>query len=650
MKKYQKLDFYPLGSIKAEGFLKEQMLRGKDGICGHLHELEPEMIADPYIKRAYVKAWEKGNQEGWGAEISGNYWTGYIEFAYTLQDPEMIRTATEWVDAVLKRQRPDGYLGTYCEEGANIYDDYNAWGTACGMRGLLAYYEATGRKDVLEAVHRCMLWFCKNWSGDNKTTYAGPFIVETMVQTYFLTGDNRLVDFSREFLEFVAENDIFGTSYRSFLEKPYTYNTSHTAGYGCQSRLPALLYTATGEEKYLKATAKALDDLYAHSVQVTGSPVSDNEYLSPVGAVAETEYCCYAFFNQTYSHMSRITGETKYGDRMEEMFYNGAQGARKKDEKAIAYMNTPNQVYATERSSRTHWDAQAYAPCYPTSCCPVNAVAVIPEFIKGMILRDGAENVYLMAYGPCSLNCGETRLTVNTAYPFRNTVTVELDCEREFTLNLRIPAFSRGYTLTVNGETVNAEEKNGFAAVNRRWKRGDRVTVSFKAVPETVELNDTDYSNNHPIAIRYGALVFALHIPERWSITAGRPMTALPDGWHWYNVYPAFEEAKLKDSHERLGMRRHRICWNVAVDESLTAEDIEVEELPENGYVWENPTVKLHTYCYKAPDLFPPYPQTTYEPYGEYQAVTDRLPLTLVPYGCTNLRITYFPKAKKKGN
>ena len=36
----------------------------------------------------------------------------------------------------------------------------------------------------------------------------------------------------------------------------------------------------------------------------------------------------------------------------------------------------------------------------------------------------------------------------------------------------------------------------------------------------------------------------------------------------------------------------------------------------------------------------------TLEYYGEYQRVTEKLPLVLEPYGCTNLRITYFPKAK----
>lgn len=58
--------------------------------------------------------------------------------------------------------------------------------------------------------------------------------------------------------------------------------------------------------------------------------------------------------------------------------------------------------------------------------------------------------------------------------------------------------------------------------------------------------------------------------------------------------------------------------------------------------------IKLHTHCYKAPYLWPLYPQKTYEPLEDYQYVTDKLELTLEPYGCTNLRITYFPKARLK--
>ena len=46
MANYQRLSRFPLGAIQAEGFLKDQLLLGKDGMAGHLPELEPGMIAD----------------------------------------------------------------------------------------------------------------------------------------------------------------------------------------------------------------------------------------------------------------------------------------------------------------------------------------------------------------------------------------------------------------------------------------------------------------------------------------------------------------------------------------------------------------------------------------------------------------------------
>ena len=44
---YSKLSSLPLGSITAEGFLKEQLIRNKNGMGGHLDEIEPGMIANP---------------------------------------------------------------------------------------------------------------------------------------------------------------------------------------------------------------------------------------------------------------------------------------------------------------------------------------------------------------------------------------------------------------------------------------------------------------------------------------------------------------------------------------------------------------------------------------------------------------------------
>ena len=96
---------------------------------------------------------------------------------------------------------------------------------------------------------------------------------------------------------------------------------------------------------------------------------------------------------------------------------------------------------------------------------------------------------------------------------------------------------------------------------------------------------------------------------------------------------------------DNLARRRDINSWNIALDENLRPEDIQIEERDESGYVWENPMIRLHTRCYKAPFLYPVYPIRTTEPMTDRQFVTHELPLTLEPYGCTNLRITFFPRA-----
>ena len=306
------------------------------------------------------------------------------------------------MNGVLKNQKPDGYLGTYYEEGAAVYEDYNAWGTACGMRALLFYYDATKREEVLDAVYRCMLWFCEKWAGDKKTSYAGSYLIDPMIQCYFYTGDGRLVRFCEEYLDFLNRHDLFHCSVNAFLRDKLQYNSNHTSAYGIQAKLPALVYAATGKNDYLEASRSALRKAYEKATHLSGGPVCNTEYLGPVSASAETEYCAMTFFQSAYAAMTYVTGEAAFGDRIEEIFYNAAQGARKKDEKAIAYLSAPNQIFATDISSACFGDMQVYAPCYPTSCCPVNAVGILPEFVRSMAMKNEAGDIFLPVYGPCT--------------------------------------------------------------------------------------------------------------------------------------------------------------------------------------------------------------------------------------------------------
>ncbi len=647
MKDYRTLQRFPLGMLRAEGFLREQMLRGKNGMAGNLYRLEPGMIADPYLRRTRVPIWDPAKQVGWGAEISASYWSGYIQYAYVLGDEEMIRIATEWVDNVLKMACPDGYLGAYFMDSDVKEEDFNALGTTIAMRGLLAFYEVTGREDVLEAVHRCMLWFCDHWAGEKKTSYAGPLIVEAMVLCYRHTGDERLIDFSRDYEEFLCRHDVFKQSYLTQLDPIHYYNSNHTAGTGRNLRHCATLYSATGEEKFLRASENGIHKVRERSSHVDGSPVSVNEYLGPVSSTAEIEYCNFAFFNLTYGYMNEITGEAKYGDFVEELFYNGAQGARKKDEKAIAYLSAPNQVLATNTSaSSCVGDMQVYAPCYPISCCPVNAVALLPEFVRNMMHHDAEGNIYLSAYGPCSLHWGSTSVREITEYPFRRTVKVEVTSDGERSVYLKIPKWAIGYRITLDGMTVKTSlNKLGYVEVRADYSRMRVIEITFEFAVEIIRINDSDASGKHPIAFRYGPLVFSYHVPELWMVAHSRAVTPLPEGWNWYNVFPHFEEPTDGDHYENVGKRRENFTWSIAVDENIRSCDVQVEELEADGYVWESPRIALHIPAYHAPFLYSSYPKKTYEPFGDKQYVTYKTERTLVPYGCTNLRITYFPRA-----
>lgn len=165
---------------------------------------------------------------------------------------------------------------------------------------------------------------------------------------------------------------------------------------------------------------------------------------------------------------------------------------------------------------------------------------------------------------------------------------------------------------------------------------------------EVIRVDDSNGEKKSPIAIKREPLLYSLHIKEKWTPYPGTPVTPLPEGWSWFKAEPDFKEADVADLHDMLGLRKDQITWNIALDENLRPKDISIEEIETNGYVWEDATIKLHLKGYKAPFLCAPYPCRTFEPFEDKQYVTHSLDVTLETYGCTNLRITYFPIADLK--
>ncbi len=644
-----KLKKLKLGTIHPRGWMAEQLRRNIEGMGGHLDELEPRMIATPYTTRETHEPWGEDCKAGWGAEISGNFWWGEIELAFTTGNEKLIAKVTKWVDEVLANARPDGYLGTYTEKD-NMFDDYNGWGNALGMLALLAFYDATGREDVFEAVYRCMLWFCENWAGDRKTRYASTTLIEPMMICYEKTQDKRLLDFCHDFYDFLERNDLFDLSLSKLLSDELHYASNHASAIVQDLDHPALIYAQTGDKMYLRASTNTYDKLQNKGMQATGAVVCESEYLAPPGGVADSEYCSFTYYNKSLINLLTVTADTRYGDEMERGVFNAAEGARKKDEKAIAYMSAPNQLSAHIHSSRTGTLHQVYAPCVPTACCPVNSVRILPEFVASMAMEDNDGTLYFTTYAPAELSYRGMQITLDTLYPFRDTLIFTFSGGNEtIPVKFRAPAWCDAPVMQINGIPCAFAVKDGWITPDVPMKDGDTVVLRLPMHVEVIRIDDTDRRAKYPLCIKYGPLVYSLQVPENWRAYAGRPATPLPEGWHWYEG--GFIEPKSDlDVYDHNGIRKHLISWNVALDECIPADDLTVEEIDADGYPWEVPYIKLHLPAYKAPYSYPSYSCAFGEPYteGGYSVTTHKLEIELIPYGMTALRITYFPRAKHR--
>jgi DUF1680 family protein len=120
-------------------------------------------------------------------------------------------------------------------------------------------------------------------------------------------------------------------------------------------------------------------------------------------------------------------------------------------------------------------------------------------------------------------------LRQTTDYPWSGDVTIAVEpaAETELTLHVRIPGWARGrpvpselyryadeaeqaWALSVNGEPTEVELVNGYAALRRRWKPGDSVTLSLPMPVRRVVSHERVAANAGRVALERGPIVYAL--------------------------------------------------------------------------------------------------------------------------------------------
>jgi hypothetical protein len=348
--------------------------------------------------------------------------------------------------------------------------------------------------------------------------------------------------------------------------------------------------------------------------------------------------------------LARITGEVKYADAAERAMLNAYPAAKSPDGMTVAYMHTPNQLVASEWSQPHGWTSpdwcasrQHYHSAHEPLCCNSNGPRALAGYIESMVMLadDGPAVVY---YGPCAANAvvpgaGGVSLRMDTGYPFEDRViiTVAPESAMTFSLSLRIPGWCSAAAIEINGQAWSGAAAPGsYARLRREWRAGDTVAIHFACPVRFERWRRSEFHlRAGGVAVLRGPLTYALPVDEAWQ-RFEPPARGPGQGVVAYRVLPAPGAA-----------------WNYALVLRPDQPDQGFERValpvPAQSRPWEHPPIGLRVNARRVLNWRlrgdPEHPETPLMPFNPVELADEETTVTLVPFGCTHLRMTYLPAA-----
>ena len=560
MSKQEKFEYLQFGEVKPTGWIREQMDRDLAGFTGHLDELVPDLTTkdDIYgINRLSKRDKNKdvGNiKEGadweiqylwWNSETQSNWRDGEIRQAILTGNTEQLSKISTYLQHILSTQDSNGYLGIYDKKLRYNFKSENGelWAKATLLRGMLACCESgTGdRQLLLNSIERAAKDVMANYPINNSDPFGvqksfagichGLVFTDVLDRLHQLTGKQEYLDYAA-FLylnysknklmeEDICLDNILNPQYKIKGHGVHTYE---------HLRSLTVAYYATGDVKLKKAL-----DIYLRRIDSvttpSGGPVGDEWIGGRKADASQTgyEYCSIHELLDSYSLLLQKTGKPDFGDKIEKLFFNAAQGARHPTESSIAYLKSDNSWYMCGPLNDTipviRQTRYKYSPVHQdvAVCCIPNAGRIAPYYVRSMWMRDGAGLVAAL-YGPSVLETSirnqKVKIEEVTGYPTTYTIRFKftLDNPLKFTVKFRIPAWAKGVSLN-----LPHTDKGNYILVTKTWQIGEEAVLEF--TPE-IELR---HDIKKQAYYTYGPLVLAHPVEGNQSITKEFPLPGFRD-------------------------------------------------------------------------------------------------------------------------
>ncbi len=612
----------PLGTVLPVGWLRDQLQIQADGLGGHLDETWADVGPN--------SGWLGGTGESW--ERGPYFLDGLVPLAYLLNDARLKAKAQKYIDWTLSSQTANGMMGPASN------DDW--WPRMVMLKVLTQYQEATGDPRVIPFMERyyayqyaqlpkrplrdwgkfrwqdealCVLWLY-NRNGDPKLLD----LVRLLHQQGFDWPAN-FADFkytSMVTAEFIKLNQGGGLADLAL--------ATHGVNNGQAIKAQPVWSLVSNSEKDRQGITQQLAMLDKYHGLPNGM-FSCDEHLAGRNPSQGSELCTVVEMMYSLEQSLAILGDPALGDRLERVAYNALPGTFTDDMWAHQYNQEPNQVEVSLH--RKPWttdgpESNLFGLEPNFGCCTANFHQGWPKLAASLFMLSNDNGLVAAVYAPCEVKTLVRGVNVHvieeTDYPFRETIrlTINVASPLAFPLRLRIPSWTAGAAITINGQVQAAPSAGSFARIDRIWKQGDRVEIRLPMTPQISRWY------NDSIAVERGPLVYSLGIGEGWLKLRDRGMTA---DWQ---VYPTSQ-------------------WNYAlnIDPKNVAMSVRVTETPiaAGPFTRHGAPVKLEVTGRKIPGWLAEDGVANPVPVSPLKSEEPEEKLTLIPYGAAKLRVTAFP-------
>ena len=606
--------FYPLplGSVKPEGWLKDQLRIQADGLSGHLEEFWPDL--------GPRSAWLGGSGEGW--ERGPYYVDGLVPLAYLLDDPVLIGKARRWVNWALDHQRADGAIGPE--------KNLDWWPNMLMLKALTQYQEVTGDARVIPFLRRYVAYQLANIAQrplQEWAIYRWQDEVLSLIWLYNRTGDRAALQLAEKLhsqgYDWNAQFAQFG--YTDKVTKDLANLKTHGVNNAMALKAAAVWSLISGRDQDRAAAYTMLRELDRYHGQSNGMHSADEHYAgrNPTQGV---ELCAVVEAMFSYEMELGILGDAAIADRLEKVAYNALPGTFSPDMWAHQYDQQPNQVLVSlgKRAWASNGPESNLFGLEPNfGCCTANLHQGWPKFAASLWMSTGQGGLVAAAYGPSTVKAvvaggAKAEITEETAYPFRDKIVFHfrVDGETEFPLLLRIPSWAASARVAVNTGPPEPATAGSFFTIKRLWKTGDSVTLTLP-----MEVRVTQGYHNAAVVER-GPLVYSLAIGESW-----RKLKQTGPAIDW-EVFPATP-------------------WNYSLmlDWPKAAAAFAATEHPmsKQPFSFEGAPVSLEVSARRLPEWVMEADSAGALPVSPVENKRTLERVRLIPYGAAKLRITDFP-------